>query len=354
MRLKSLVIGTMADYRDDQNGAQTKRCRPSSKSFSWLLAILVLLVGLLTACGPAEPEAITLGMINLLSDLDTAIEGFKVGMDERVDDEQVIAYLYPGATGNPATLQSAAQDLVDADVNLIFCVTTPACLAAQRVAAEEDVPVVFSAVTDPAAAGLVESLTTPGGNVTGVTVGAKNAVNEGRRLEWLLQAVPSVERVYIPYNPDDAAVAVGLAAVQDVASKLEVELVLAEARTAEQVDAALDAIPQDVDAIFVFADQVVVADVTALVDVALEQELPLSTPNSLGPALGALMSYGSDLYASGQQAARLADQILRGTDPADLPVETPEFFLTINLATADAIGLDISNEILRQADTIIR
>jgi putative ABC transport system substrate-binding protein len=243
---------------------------------------------------------------------------------------------------------------MEANVDLIFCVTTPACLAAQRAIGETDVAVVFSAVTDPVAVGLVEDLTRPGGNLTGITVGAEDAINEGRRLDWLLKVAPRIESVYIPYNPDDAVSTVSLVAVQDVASTLGIELLLQEARTAEEVDAALNAIPEAADALFVFADQVVVADVAAVVNAALERDLPLSTPNSLGPQLGALMSYGSDLYTSGNQAARLADQILRGSDPDTLPVETPEFFLTLNLNTAEAIGLEISDQVLRQADTIIR
>ena len=84
------------------------------------------------------------------------------------------------------------------------------------------------------------------------------------------------------------------------------------------------------------------------------QNLPLSTPNPVGPAMGALMSYGSDFEATGRQAARLAQQIIQGTAPADLPVESPEFFLTINLQTANRIGLEVPDEVLRQADSIIR
>ena len=105
---------------------------------------------------------------------------------------------------------------------------------------------------------------------------------------------------------------------------------------------------------FVLADRVVVADVPQLVAAALTHDLPLSTPNPVGPALGALMSYGSDFYAVGKQAARLVEQIATGASAADLPVEAPEFFLTVNLATAQAIGLEIPDEILRQADTVIR
>lgn len=330
-----------------------KHCQ--SLSIPIALFFILMLIGGLTACGSAEPGTMAVGIINLLPDLDSAVEGFEAGMAEigYVEGEDV-TYVYPGATGHPAALEGAAQDLMAAEVDLIFCVTTPACLAAQAATQGTDVAVVFSAVTDPVAAGLVADLSQPDGNATGITVGAQDAINEGRRLEWLLQVVPQTRRVYIPYNPEDAVATTSLATVEDVASTLEIELVLQEARTTDEVQAALDATPEDVDAMFVFADQVVVADVSAIVDTALERDLPLSTPNSLGPELGALMSYGSDLYAAGNQAARLADQILRGSNPDDLPVETPEFFLTLNLNTAEAIGLEIPDEVLRQADTIIR
>jgi putative ABC transport system substrate-binding protein len=315
-------------------------------------AILVLS---LASCGPGASENVSVGILNLVPDLDIVYNGFQASMTELGYTEgENITYVYNGATGNPADLAGAAQALVDAQVDLIFCITTPACMAAQQATAGTGMPVVFSAVTDPLAVGLVKDYAQPGGNVTGVTVGARNFVNEGRRLGWLVQTDPTIERVYIPYNPQDNIVAASLAAVSADAAGLGVELVLAEVRTSTEVQAALDAMPQDVDALFVFADVVVTADFQLLIDAAIGRGIPFATPNSIGPQQGALMSYGSDFTAIGSQAARLTDQVIKGTQPADLPVEVPEFFLIVNADTAGRIGLEIPEDVLKAADQVIR
>ncbi len=322
-----------------------------------ILVFVLILTGtfMLSACNTAEDEQVTVGMLNLLPPLDVALDGFKAGMIEfGYVEADNINYIYDGATPDPSALADKAQALVEAEVDLIFCVTTPACLAAQAATAESEIPVVFVAVTDPLAVGLIEEYAQPGGNFTGVTTGARNFTNEGRRLEWLTTAVPDVQRIYLPHNPEDPTVTASLPVVEEAAGALGLELVLQEVRTPEEVVNALENIPDNVEAMFVLADQLVVADTPAVTSAASGHGLALSTPNSTGPQLGGLISYGSDFFASGSQSARLADLILRGADPAELPAETPEFFLVVNTQTAAAIALEISDEVLRQADTIIR
>jgi putative ABC transport system substrate-binding protein len=308
---------------------------------------------LLSAC-TGQPATKTIGVINLVPALDTAYQGFQEGMLAQGYSDENLKYIYPGAVGDPSKLDAAAQALINEDVDMIFCITTPACLAAKKATAEKEIPVVFVAVTDPVVVGLVQDYTQPGDNVTGVTVGARGATNEGRRLQLLVEMLPSPKRIYIPLNPDDSVVKASLPVVQEAAEALGVELVLQETRTPDEVKAALAAIPDDVDAMFVFADQVVTADLGGLVQAALDNQLPLSTPNTVGPQLGALMSFGSDFSATGKQAARICSLILKGTKPADVPVESPEFFLNINLKTAGLIGLEIPESVLRQAANVIR
>ncbi len=320
-----------------------------------LISTLLLVVLLATACGITQPETFSVGVVNLLPTMENTIEGFKAGMIESGYTEgENITYVYPGAAGSLDALETTAQDLMKAEVDLILSITTPGSLAAQKATAGTDTPVVFVAVTDPVGAGLVQDWAHPGGNVTGIASVAKGAVNEGRRLELLLQIAPDVKRVYIPYNPEDPAVITALTTVSDDAAKLGVELALHEVRSADEAAAASGAIPEDVEAIFIFSDRVVVTAFQEFVEAALEKRLPLSTSNPIGVEMGALMAYGSDFLASGKQAARLADQIFKGGQAADLPVEAPEFFLIINLKTAEAIGLDVPDAVLRDADEIIR
>ena len=318
----------------------------------WPILIVVFIIAglLLTACG--SQKTYTIGVINLSPRQEETVEAFNEGMTELgyIEGEN-ITYIYEGATDNIDKLDSVAQSLVAADVDLILSVTTPATQAAQRATAGTNIPVVFIPVTDPVGAGIVDSLTKPGGNTTGVTYTSQ----EGKRLEWLLQVDPTIEQVYIVYNPQDQSPVLALEAVSETAAQLGVELITREVLTTEEAIVAFKNTPQEADAIFFLPDSVVNARGANAYKIPIEFGLPSSGPSVATVNNGALTTYSVDLtVAARQQAARLADQILRGTKPADLPVEMAEFYLAINLKTAEAIGLDIPDDILLQADIIVR
>jgi putative ABC transport system substrate-binding protein len=211
---------------------------------------------------------------------------------------------------------------------------------------------VFNAVTDPIDAGLVADWTKPGGNVTGVASAAKDIANEGRRLQWLQQMAPDISRVYVPYNSTDSVSVARLAAVETAATELNLELVPQEITTPEEAAAAFADLPEDIDAIMLFSERIYTSEeLDGLLAMAIERKLPTS---AISEGLGNLMLYSSDLDLMATQVARLAAQILDGGDPATLPVEAPEFFLTLNQATAAAIGLEIPEDVLQAANEIIR
>ena len=320
--------------------------------FRLMRVVLFMLVSLLlTACGD-RPKTYTVGVINPSSYQEKTLEGFKEGMTEfgYIEGEN-ITYIYEGTTADLDRLDAVAQGLVEANVNLIFSMTTPATLAAQQATAGTDIPVVFIPVTDPVGAGLVKSLKQPGGNITGVTFSAQ----EGRRLEWLVQIAPTVTEIYIPYNPEDRSAVLAMEMASAAAEKLNVGVIKRQVGSSEEVATAFENIPNEADAIFFLPDTVVSARIGDWLEMAIELKLPTSGPEPTGVEYGHLTAYGIDIAASAkQQAARLADQILRGTKPSDLPIEMAEFFLAINLKTAEAIGLDIPDEVLLEADIIIR
>jgi putative ABC transport system substrate-binding protein len=128
--------------------------------------------------------------------------------------------------------------------------------------------------------------------------------------------------------------------------------VLDEVHSVEEAVAAIESLPEDVDAIFRIPSPTLDPKNNELSQTAIKRGLPMGTGLPLGESV--LLTLATNLFEMGKQAARLADQICQGTKPADLPVETGEIFMTINLKTAETIELDISNEILLQADTIIR
>ena len=325
--------------------AAARRCIP-------VLAVLISLTLAVTlgACGRAgdEAENVTIGVVNITPTIDSLFEGFKEGMAELgyVEGENV-TYLYEGATGNLEGLQPAVQRLLEADVDLIFAITTPAALTAKQGVEGTDTPVLFAAVAFPVESGLVESLTNPGVNLTGIDSGGFVP----KQLEWLLAVAPDTKRLFVPNNPEDSAA--GLEELAAVAAPRGIELITVEVTTEEDLFSALDAVPEDVDAIFVLASGFLTAHLSKFVETAIEHKLPLTSVGE-GAKAGALMSYGHNYVPVGMQASRLAVKVLQGTAPADLPVEAAEFFLSVNLVTADSISLDVSDDVLEQADVIVR
>jgi putative ABC transport system substrate-binding protein len=329
------------------NHAQNK----TKKGWTILVGVIVFSLLLMACGGPAKPKTYTIGVINLAPTLEDAFTGFKQGMaDLGYIEGENVTYIYPGPTGTIDKLDGVAQDLVKAQVDLIYSITTPATQAAQKATASNNIPVVFGVLTDPVGAGVVTSLTQPGGNITGVTFGPQ----EAQRLEWLTKIAPAVKRVYIIYNPNDSSAKLALATATATAARLGLEIISREASNPDEVTAALTNFPENIDALYLLPDSQTEAQLADILVVANARHLPTSVANVGAVENGPLYSYAMKREPTGRQAARLADQILKGMKPADLPVETTEFFLAVNLKTAQAIGLTIPDDILSQADTIYR
>ncbi len=146
----------------------------------------------------------------------------------------------------------------------------------------------------------------------------------------------------------------GAALVLAAATLLGVEVITQEVSTESEINRAIATVPEDVQAIFLAQDSLVAAHIAEFAAAAIAHQLPLCSPTDGQVEQGALVSYSFRLNEIGQQAARLADQIFSGIPPANLPVETAEFFLTVNLKTATAINLTLSDDLLRTADRVIR
>jgi putative ABC transport system substrate-binding protein len=312
----------------------------------------VLLGMVLAACGNEKTKTFAVGVINDVPALDQTVAGFKEGMTELGYNEgEKIRYIYDGPTTDMSKLPAAAQTLVAAKVDLILSITTPATRAAKQATTGIGLPVLFAVVTDPLGAGIVDSMQQPGGNITGIAFG----IQEARRLEWLLRIAPEVRQIYVPFNPNDKSPVLALKAVRNAAAKLGVELIPREVHDPETLGYAVSNIPPEADAVFLLPDSLMATRLPDMVATATKRSLPTSVSNiSTAKNYHVLTAFGFDQHLYGKQAARLADQIFKGARPADLPVEMAEFFLVINLKVAKTIGLTIPDEILLQADIIIR
>lgn len=319
-------------------------------SYSTVLILFILAGLLLAACNaPAKPKTYTIGVLNYVATLDSIVEGFKAGMTELGYVEgQNITYIYNGVLQNdPQVLEAEAQALMDQKVDMFLTLGNPTTLAAKKIVEGTGVPVVFSPFSEPVAGGAVESLSRPGGNVTGV----QSVNNAPKALEWLVRLVPDAKKVYVFYHPKDESTILIMKPLPEAAAQLGVEFAPAEAASPEQVMSIMETLPED-SAILVVPFPSLSAGTKDIKLKAIELQIPLAGYNDSGD--DAIFGFTVDRTSQGEQAARLADQIFKGTQPANLPVETAQSFLRINMKTADALGLDIPNDILKQADTVLR
>ncbi len=319
------------------------------------LCLFFYVLGLfpLAACldEPPHTTSFTIGILNVRSSLQPMIDTFKDGMAALGYIEgETIHYQYNGPLHNSADLAPAAQAFVNAKVDLIFALGTPATLAAKQAVAGTTIPVVFAPLNDPVGFGIVESLTHPGSNLTGIRTGGYVP----KELEWLLGVAPDTQRIFVPHDPNDDVSVQSLTMLLETAARFQTEVIVHEIHSADDIATATAPISPEIDAILILPTTLVLEHIDLFVAAAIKHKLPLAVPSFLYVEVGALVSYGSAYSSIGAQVSRLASKILQGVPPADLPVETAEFYLGLNLQTAEAIDLLIPNKIIQQAHFIVR
>jgi putative ABC transport system substrate-binding protein len=264
---------------------------------------------------------------------------------------QTIAFETRAADGNPNRLSTAAAELVRLPVDLIATYGTPASRAAK--AATSIIPIVMIGVGDPVAAGLVQSLAHPGGNVTGNTILAPELAP--KRLQLIKEIIPSASRTALLWNPDNVSSGVNLEQLRYAAPGLGLAFTAVEARTANDLDGAFAILARErPDVVLITNDAVHQSRIQKIIAFLFQQSLPAMFQDRDSVVAGGLMAYGASFPDMFRQGAFFAQKILRGTPPADLPVQTPQRFqLVINLKTAKAIGVTISEAVQLQADEVI-
>ncbi|MFN8531751.1 MAG: ABC transporter substrate-binding protein [Anaerolineae bacterium] len=212
-----------------------------------------------------------------------------------------------------------------------------------------NIPIVFSRSDDPIATGAVADLVHPGGRITGVVT---NRPHE-RRLQLLTEIKPTTDMVVYLYDPNSLDGAAVLQQVQIVADSLNVQLILAETPDEAAGIAALQNLPDGVDWLFLTPHIPYTADFFSALAAASVEHQAGSVWDASDPLPGYVVSYGISFSETDRQAAQIVDRVLRGADPADLPVSIAENYLVLNLEAAAAIGLEIPVGVLRQADQIL-
>ena len=312
---------------------------------TWPLAALAQqaampVVGYLSAMSPDEGEPRAAAFRRGLQEF-----GYIVG--------QNVAIEYHWAEQQIDRLPAMAADLVKRRVTVIAAVTTPAVLVAQ--AATTTIPIVFESGSDPVRLGLVTNLNQPGGNVTGVS---SLVVEVGpKRLELLHELLPTAKVMALLLNPDDRALAQAQAReVLSAARNRKLELHVLNARSSES---DFDAVFADikrlrVGGLVIAAGSVFVRGINKLAALTVRHAVPAISQYRDFPAAGGLMSYGSDIFDAYRLAGVYTGRVLKGENPAELPVvQATKFELVINLKTAKALGINVPPSMQARADEMI-
>ena len=262
---------------------------------------------------------------------------------------RTVAIQYRWAEGRTDRFAEIAAEFVRIKVDVIVTGGN-AAVAAKR--ASSAVPIVFAIVDDPVGSGLVTSLARPGGNVTGLSMQSTDLA--GKRLALLREVVPGLRRLAIMVNPGASASILEMDEAQAAGKMLGLDIAAFEIQRAEDIAPAFEAFKGRAEALYVIAEPLITSNRLRINILALGARLPTMHGFREYVEAGGLMSYGANFPDMFRRAADLVDKILRGTKPADIPVEQPtKFDLTINVTTAKALGLEIPPTLLARADEVI-
>lgn len=330
------------------------------EAVSSVILAIVLLAAPLVADAQQPVKVPTIGYLSQFSGSaepkSPNLEAFLQGLRELGYVEgKNIAIQYRFTEGKNDRLPELAAELVRLKVDIIVTETGQASIHSKK--ATQTIPIVMGASGDAVSQGLVASLAHPGGNVTGLT--AASPATTGKRLQLLTEAVPKLTHVGVLWSGISSPVSDReWAETRSAAQPLKVQLYSLKASGPEDLPGAFaEAARQPIQALLVFDVSGLGTTATAarIAEMAVLNRLPMMFPSPVYAQQGGLMSYGVNTPALNRRAATYVDRILKGANPAELPVEQPtKFVLIINMKTAKALGLTIPQSVLSQADRVIK
>lgn len=320
------------------------------KNIIWLsVALLVTgtaIVIFLLNSEPGEKRNFTIGIINPNPGSKRLNNFFGEGLQERSRKEDW--HLTFHRCENRETLDADLHNLVARRPDLIFTVTTPGTKKAIDAFSQTNTPGIFI-LFDPVAAGLIKTLASPGGNFTGIQL--RGGILKA--LEWLLTIAPETKNIYVPIRYDTEAAKMSLADLKTAAAAAGVKITVVELQSKKELTEDLQALPDDIDAIFLLNSILISTHTGVITQAAIQKRLP--TAATIGKCEeGVLLSYSTRHAESGRQASRLAYLVLQGEHPGNIPAEIADFFLCVNLQTAERIGMKFTDSVLSQSDEVVR
>lgn len=315
-----------------------------------MLALFILSIFLiLSTAFSAGAEEYRIGISQFVEHpaLDAAREGFIQGLNEEGFSEDQVKFIVQNAQADIPTAHSIAQRFKGDKLNLILAIATPNAQAAANVISKT--PVLFTAVTDPVEAGIVESMEKPGANLTGTT--DMNPVAE--QIKLIKEFMPKLSTLGVLYNPGEVNSVVQVELVKEVTEAMDIKLFEGTVSNSSEVSLAASSLIGKVEAVYVPTDNIIVSALPSVLKITNANDLPVFASENGQVRQGAVATLGIDYKLLGIQTGRMAAEILKGKKPKLMPVESSqELKLYLNTQAAENIGLEVPTAVSKRADVI--
>lgn len=329
------------------------------KSLALLTALVFVLAGVLAGCGGGSSEGgesggaedqIKIGLVQMVEhpSLDTIRENILSQLEEEgYKDGETAAIDYQNAQNEQANLKTICQKFVSDKCDVIIAITTPAAQAA--FGETKDIPIIFSAVTDPVAAELVEDFNAPGGNITGTS----DLVSADKIMDLALKITPDVKTIGALYNSSEVNSVSVIDDLKAYAKKHGLKVQEAAVTNSSEVQQAAQSLTGKCDAVFSPIDNTVASAMSVASDVFIKAKVPFYVGADSMVADGGLATYGINYESLGRETAKMAAKALKGEDTATMPVQVMDDMQTyINQKTADDLNIKIPADVLKDATNL--
>lgn len=327
------------------------------KSTAILLVLVLTVCGLLAGCGggsseggKAEGDQLKVGLVQLVEhpSLDTIRESIIAEMEaEGYKDGDNIAIDYQNAQNEQANLKTICQKFVSDGSDVIIAISTPAAQAA--FGETQEIPIIFSAVTDPVAAELVEDFNAPGGNITGTS----DLVSADKIMDLALQITPDVKTIGALYSSSEVNSVSVINDLKAYAKKNGLKVVEAAVTNSSEIQQAAQSLAGKCDAVFSPIDNTVASAISVATEVFNKAKIPFYVGADSMVADGGLATYGINYETLGAETGKMAVEVLKGGDTSTMPVKVMDDMKTyVNQATADTIGVKLPEAILKDAENL--
>ncbi|ADO77583.1 ABC transporter substrate-binding protein [Halanaerobium praevalens] len=311
-----------------------------------MFLVFALILGLSLAVGAAEYQ---IGISQFVEHpaLDAAREGFIEGLFESGFKEKEVKFLIQNAQADMPTAHSIAQKFKNSNLDLVLAIATPNAQAAANVISQT--PILFTAVTDPVKAGIVNSMELPGSNLTGTT--DLNPVIE--QIKLIREFIPEIKNLGVLYNPGEINSVVQIDLVKQITDKLEIKLHQGTVSNSSEVSLATSALIGNVEAIYIPTDNIIVSALPSVLKLTNQNKIPVFASENAHVKQGAVATLGIDYRLLGKQTGKMAAKILKGEKTAKMAVESSnKLKLYLNTKAAEKLKIKIPEAVLKRADII--